>query len=60
MAAFKWKSQEDTDREQEAVAKREKKKMDFKNKSFTTLSSKEKDTLLELLAIQAGLIEEGE
>ena len=57
MAKVNWKSQEDIDKELLKQREMEEKKKTLKNKKFTTLSTKEKDELLEILARQAGLIE---
>jgi hypothetical protein len=56
MAKIKWKNKTDIDAEKELQEKEKAEKEQFKNKEFKTLSTKEKDKLLEILAKNAGLI----
>lgn len=57
MAKFNWKEQKDIDNKIEEDTLNQKNRDFFKNKKFKDLSSKEKDSLLEELARQAGLID---
>ena len=56
LAKIKWKNKTDIDAEKAFQEQKETEKEQFKNKEFKTLSTKEKDKLLEILAKQAGLI----
>lgn len=56
MAKIKWKSKADIDTEKLLQEQEKAEKKQFKNKEFKTLSTKEKDKLLEILAKNAGLI----
>lgn len=56
MAKIKWKLQKDIDAEKVKNEKRQKQKAKFKNKKFTTLSSKQKDELLEQMAKDLGYL----
>jgi hypothetical protein len=56
MAKIKWKSKADIEAEKAKQEKVKAEKEKYKGKKFTTLSTKEKDELLELLAKEHGLI----
>lgn len=56
MAKIKWKNKTDIEAEKELQEQGKAEKEQFKNKEFKTLSTKEKDKLLEILAKNAGLI----
>lgn len=50
MAKIKWKKKADIEQEKLEREQKKAEKEKFKNKKFTTLSSKEKDILLEQIA----------
>ncbi len=56
MSKIKWKKKAETEKEKQLQQQKKQEKERFKGKKFTTLSSKEKDALLEILAKEHGLI----
>ena len=56
MAKIKWKSKAETERELKEQEALQKQKEKFKIKDFKTLSTKEKDELLEAISKILGLI----
>lgn len=54
----KWKKQTDIDAEKDKQVKRQSEKDKLKKKSWQTMSGKDKDELLRLMAIQLGMIDE--
>ena len=56
MAKIKWKNKIEIEAEKVLQEQEKAEKEQLKNKEFKTLSTKEKDKLLEILAKQAGLI----
>lgn len=56
MAKIKWQSKVDIEAKKAEQEAKKAEKEQFKNKAFTTLSTKEKDALLEILAREHGLI----
>lgn len=57
MAKIKWKNQTDIDTEKAESKVEAEQREKFKGKAFGTLSTKEKDELLEMLARAQGLID---
>ena len=57
MAKIKWESKSETERELKEQEALQKQKEKFKKKDFKTLSTKEKDELLEVISKILGLIE---
>ena len=55
---IQWKKQTDIDAEKEKQAKRQTEKDKLKKKSWQNMSSKEKDEVLRLVAIQLGMIDD--
>ena len=55
---IRWKKQTDIDAEKDKQVKRQSEKDKLKKKSWQTMSSKDKDELLRLMAIQLGMIDE--
>jgi len=56
MAQIKWKKKADIEQEKLEREQKKAEKEKFKNKKFTTLSSKEKDILLEQIAKDLGYL----
>ena len=54
----KWKKQTDIDAEKDKQVKRQSEKDKLKKKSWQNMSSKEKDEVLRLVAIQLGMIDD--
>ena len=54
----KWKKQTDIDAEKDKEQKRQTEKEKLKKKSWQNMSSKEKDEVLRLVAIQLGMIDD--
>ena len=55
---IKWKNQSDIDTEKAKEQKRQVEKEKIKKKSWQTMSGKDKDELLRLMAIQLGMIDD--
>ena len=56
MSKIKWKKKTDIEQEKLEQVQKKANKEKYKGKKFTSLSTKEKDELLEILAKQAGLL----
>ena len=56
LAKIKWKKKAEVEQEKQLREQRKAEKEKFKNKKFTTLSSKEKDALLEQIAKDLGYL----
>lgn len=56
MAQIKWKNKTEVEQEKQLRKQAKAEKEKFKNKKFTTLSTKEKDELLEQMAKDLGYL----